>query len=225
MEVTHYGLHWTEGKVAFLEQGSAGQNALGLSTRSPFVVKNRIPCNHQIPINVPDPSPVHIQTFKALLTRDDLIKTMLPIPREPGDRAFFVGEDNPDLDLALLALQRLSSPINTIIYPFWSLSMERLQRLLGETNVQPLVLVSAGPSYSNSMRKASKMTYFNPRTLIVVADHYTPLPKGFKPIRTEVHHHLRDLVSLPLETLGGWVLRSFMRGELSADMWEIDECK
>ena len=92
--VSHYGIHWTESKVAYLMQGRRGTNAIGLKEKAPFEV--HLPsrsrhCNHQIPLSAPVPNDHHWDFFMRIVD-DPLVQAMLPIPKTTSGGVYYLSD-------------------------------------------------------------------------------------------------------------------------------------
>lgn len=211
MIVNHWGVHTSDGDVAFLEEEAGGRNALGLSMRSPFRVRftRRIACNHQIPLEA-RPAEEHIKRFRRHM-KDPLLRAMLPLPWRG---TYMVDEYPADVDMLLLTLERLSSPIQHIIHPVWSISEKRILNEMQATNVQPLVLTAVNATHTQLLTRIQQLSLTMPRTLIVIPASAMIRPMGWKQITTSLS--VKSVMALPLESLGGWALRQHMRGEFDA---------
>lgn len=215
--VAFYGLHWDPNGVAYLMQGRAGSNVVGLSKRPPFVV--RLPnkhkhCNHQIPLAVPVPNDHHWDFFNELVS-DPLVRAMLPIPKETGG-TFFVEEKGEGLENILALLTKMSNPIYNVVMPVWTLTKEAIIVALQETNVQPFVLTMVEAKHSEIISQVAKAAVYLPRTLIIAGKGDVVLPASVKRITTSLDigkFDFSDLIALPWESLGAVVLRKFMRRE------------
>ena len=210
-EVEFYGVHW-DGPVAWLQQGRGGSNFLGLPKKSPF--KNpSFACNHLVPVAAPIPDRVHWETMMSLKD-DPLVQAMLPIPREPGDRTFFIEDPHDDLNLYISCLSRLSSPIRPIIKPAWMRTAKEMEKQLVTTNIQPWILTQVKRTDIKLIAALSAATDYLPRTIILSGDGDIPIPQNFKKINTKIRSiDLATLVTLPLETIGATLIRRYMRNE------------
>lgn len=217
MIVPYYGIHWDEKGVAFLMQGRGGTNALGLKEKAPFKVQlpNRQKhCNHQIPLAAPVPNDRHWDLFTQLLD-DELVRAMLPIPKQEGG-VFFVEDDDDNLAQVLVMLSKLSSPIYNVVMPAWMIRKENVIQELQATNVQPFVITQLEAKNSTLLSDLSKAAVYAPRKLICSGKSDVVVPQQVKRIKTELNSgkfDLLDLMALPWENLGATVIRKWMRNE------------
>ncbi|BCJ91719.1 hypothetical protein IZ6_24540 [Terrihabitans soli] len=206
MIVSHYGLHWGSGDIAFLLQQDKAQTILPVEVDCPFRVvpaKRFIRCNHRIDLSTPDPDPFHLQTFDRIRT-DPLVQAMLPTPN-PGS-AVLVHENQKR---ALVALSRLSSPIHPIVQPFWTTDPNRIADELLITNVQPLVLTDAKTSDQTALNRIAQLVPTAQRRLVISSGDFLIGRPEIPTVQSSIQ--LDDLLALPLEAIGAWVLRQHMR--------------
>jgi hypothetical protein len=216
IEVGTYGLHWTNDGIAYLHQGRSAQNFLSMKAPSPFLVipAKRLMCNHTFPTGAAVPDPIHWKQFQAL-ARDPLVQAMLPVPKQDHEAGVFVMEDtNDELNLTLLTLSRMSSPIAPIVRPIWHYTLGELTIELDRTNVQPLVLTQANPKHQKVLDAIISQARYTARRVIVTGTADLIVSKPAQRLRTgllagEEGH----IVSLPLETLGMTVLKRHARRE------------
>lgn len=221
--VSHYGLHWTDEDVAFLEQGRSGTNAVGLRMKSPFKVQlptKKRHCNHQIALNAPTPSDFHWDYLSQLAT-DQLVRAMLPIPKQ--DAGVYWLEETLGIEDALASLSRLSAPIHPVVIPMWMMrGPDNLIDELHATNIQPLVLTGVEPKHSSLIADVAKATTILPRRLILIGKADVIVPREAQRISTIVTDpdliNPQDFSTLPWEQLGAAVVRKFMRRELNLPM-------
>jgi hypothetical protein len=224
--VPNFGVHTSEG-VSFLHQGSAATNFVGLKRKSPFVVMQSSGmrfCNHRFPVAAPIPDRTHWDAFLPLL-EDPLVKAMLPVPHEAGDRSVYVVDPSDELRLYLVALSTMSSPINKAVLPLWMMDARRFRSEMAHTNVQPLVLTQATTTHQKAINELVELSAYQPRTLIITGAKDVVVPAPMKRITTKIlHFPLEDLIQLPLGTLGMALLRRWARREaLDAPMEGRDE--
>jgi len=219
--VGHYGIHRTEGGIAFLEQQKGGTNAIGLREKSPFKVhlqKRYRPCNHLIPLAAPNPDAHHMEVFGKIYN-DPLVQAMLPIPRN-GVKTFYCNDPHGELNMHLVNLSRLSSPIHSIVTPLWTVTMSTILEELTLTNVQPLVLTTFQAKDSQTLSDLSQAALFNPRTVVCTGAEDVVVPVvNAKRITTRIHEiPVTDLMGLPLESIGAVLVRKYMRKEWDLSM-------
>jgi hypothetical protein len=214
--VSHYGIHWDQDKVAWLEQGRSGVNVYGLHQKSPFIVRSSggKHCNHQINLSTPIPNDRHWEKFLELQT-DPLVRAMMPFPKP--DAGVYYLEDNPRLTDYLVMLSRMSSPIYPVVVPFWTFEMPGLVKALSETNVQPLALYGASIGDISTVREIATPAQHRPRKLIMTGIKEIVLPTVVRKIETELtdcnKHDFNELNALPWEALGAAALKKYMRSE------------
>lgn len=95
MVVSHYGVHWADDGVAYLEQARKGTNALSRPSHSPFRVQPSVTgvlCNHHIPLHVPAPAEKQL-TFISSFVDDELLKVLAPFPRTRA-KLFYLSDEN-----------------------------------------------------------------------------------------------------------------------------------
>lgn len=216
IEVQRYGIHWTPDGIAYLHQGRAATNFLSLKAPSPFVVSGgrRNPCNHLFPGGATVPDPSHWRQFQAL-ANDPLVVAMLPVPKAEHEAGVFVMEDtNDELNLILLTLSRMSSPIQPIVRPIWHYSPSDVRRELERSNVQPLVLTQANPKYQRLLDELIDQCMYVPRRVIVTGTSDLIVRKPAQRLKTALRPgEEASMVSLPLENLGMTVLKRYARRE------------
>ena len=214
--VTHYGVHWAPGKVAYLHQHRGGFNVIGSSARSPFVVQTcrKWTCNHIISLITLGPSRRHLFKLEELITRNSLVKFMLPLPKTDQGVGVFHTECFEDDLLSFALLCKLSSPIRL---PIFHLGANKPHVLLSElemTNVQPLVIASASVEHMSLIQTLITHARTAPRKLLILAAPDVPLPRV--PVLDGNHFYNQDevdMIALPWETLGALVLKAYMKGE------------
>lgn len=217
-QVSYYGVHWAPGKIAFLQQGRPnGANALGVKEPSPFFVRTarRWSCNHLISLNALNSAQQHLTAFEALVSRNNLARFMLPIPKEEGCGLGVLRSSRHDDELLnLTLLLKLSSPIKMPVFWANTSSVVTLMSELNMTNVQPLVLMGVEAQHTDLVRDLHRASLLAPRKLLVVAKDDVPIPSSL--YLSGAHMMAQDeidLAALPWETLGGMVLRAYMRQE------------
>lgn len=217
----HYGIHW-DGPVAWLVQGRKGSNFVGLKAQCPFEVKAGM-CNHMVPTAAPIPDRVHWETWMKIFP-DPLVQAMLPIPKPMGQSAYYVEDPYDDLGLYLATLSRLSSPIQRIIKPAWTMKAKQLEKELSSSNMQPLVLVQVDVKCQPVVDMIGKLINYAPRPVIMVGASDVVVRPPIQRINTEIRKHdLQDLMTLPLENLGATMIRRYARNEELDAPWETRE--
>ncbi|MBV8800664.1 MAG: hypothetical protein JO208_12755 [Alphaproteobacteria bacterium] len=149
------------------------------------------------------------------LQDDALVRAMMPFPK-PDAGIFFIKESPKLVDYAVM-LSRMSSPINPTVMPVWSFTDPReLLEILGETNVQPLVLHGAADKDIELLRKIAQPASIKPRKLIVAGSADLVPPSVYRRIETELttdKYSFNELNVLPWESLGATAIRKWMRKE------------
>lgn len=198
IEVGHYGLHRSEGGIAFLHQAKRNQS-LFQGLESPFYVQtpHGVRCNHEIDI---------FETSDEPLIDDPLVTEMVPLPRDKPGFVFF-NDPRGELKLPLLALARMSWPIRSIVLPAWAVTPEKLWVYLNTTNVQPLVLTDCTPAVTKLVRKIHQISTIVPRRLILTG---TPmaLPDSIERLDTDLHSE--DLNGVDWEGIGSRQIYNYM---------------
>jgi hypothetical protein len=216
--VTHYGVHWAPGAIAYLHQARGDQNAIGLREGSPFFVrtpKRATICNHLVQLNAINPAREHLTLFRQILLHDSLARFMLPLPKDAGGPGVARITGAPNM-LHLTLLAKMSSPVRK---PFLRADFAQPKQIADElevTNIQPLVLLDVKPEHMRTIGQVMRIAEDCPRRLLICAH-------GDVPVRAEEvsapRMELEDqtsLVALPWETLGAIVLRAWMRVE-----WDV----
>jgi hypothetical protein len=216
IEVSMYGLHWTPEGIAYLHQARGSQNFLSMRAPSPFLVvpSKRAMCNHLFPTGAPVPDVIHWKQFQAL-ARDPLVQAMLPIPKQDHEAGVYVMEDtNDELNLTLLTLSRMSSPLTPIVRRIWYFSQSDLSNELDRTNVQPLVLTGATPKHQKLLDTVIEQSRYSARRVIVTGTADLIVSKPATRLKTALlAGEEGHIVALPLEALGMTVLKRHARRE------------
>lgn len=217
-----FGLHW-DGPVAWLLQGRKGSNFVGIRGQCPFNNPKGM-CNHLVPTAAPIPDKHHWEIFQKLL-KDPLVEVMLPVPRRPGERAYYIEDPDDSLSLYLSCLSRMSSPIQSIVRPAWMVRPSDIERELHGSNIQPWLVTRVSVKELKLMEQLSSVTNYFPRTLILTGTSDVPVPSGFTKLQTSIKDFpVEDLVRLPFEMLGATAIRRFCRREdIGADIESRDE--
>ena len=213
-DVSYYGVHWSEEGVAYLHQGRGAVNFLSLKAPSPFNVRpaSRTPCNHLFPVSAPVPDPRHWEAFRKMAT-DPLIQAMLPLPKPaytPG--LYFIEDPGNELLRPLYTLSRLSSPLEPIVKPVWTIGSNSGMQELGRTNVQPLVYTQLTYKNSGMLEEMKDLCYTSRRNIILTGSPTVIVTQPVEKIQTKLTIEDFDRLSqMPLENLGMMVLKRHMR--------------
>ena len=216
----HYGIHEDEG-VNYIYQDTCphGWNFIGLSTKSNLTVKQlRNQCSHNINVNLATRklSKIHLSKFNNIVA-DPLVQAMLPVPN--GKTYFLDEEQLPDAAVWLACLERLNSPLHTWVKPLFAVSMNHAIKHIDKTNIHPMVFVDLKNTDNESVLKLAAAAKTSPRTVIFCGDSSMVLPKHVHRLETKLSElmPLQDLISLPLEHLGSYVLSEYCKGTRSFD--------
>ena len=147
--------------------------------------------------------------------QDPLVQFRMPLPEEnPADRVAFLESEDDQMMYYLTTLSRLSSPIRPVIKPSWMVKTGELEKLMNESNIQPLVLFDTTPKYQeivDQIRKVSLLTY---RKVLIVGSPGVVVRPPTQRLRTGIlSADLNDLMTIPLEGIGAMLLRRFARNE------------
>lgn len=213
--VTHYGVHTTDEGVAYLHQGRSASNFIGLKAVSPFQIstKKSLPCPHLINQAAPIPDAVHWQAFSRIL-KDPLVQSLLPIPKEMGTLVPYLPDPQNELNLDLVTLSRMSSPIYPVVMPLRKLTKGQLMNELSLTNVCPLILTGVQPEDNAYLNEIAREAILYPRKLLLTGDPTVVIRYPMERIQTSIWNMDEAvLMGLPMESLGALMLRRHARSE------------
>jgi len=220
--LSHYGVHADTDGISYLFQDLCpyGWEFFGLkdkrATRSVKHLKNQ--CPHQINVYLAQ-RVLSNKIWNSFLriVNDPLVQAMLPLPN--GETYHFdqTSIDNPTEWLS--CLERLSSPLHTAVKPLWSETNQVLSKKLQLTNIQPLVLMDINAEDALTARRLHDLNKTCPRTLILSCTEQLVLPKSVKSIETQLESltSLKDLISLPLEHIGSYLIAEYCKGSLNLE--------
>lgn len=209
--VNSYGLHM-DGAVTWLVQGRGGQNFVGLRGNCPFRVSGGM-CNHLIPAAAPIPDRIHWENWLKV-SLDPLVQAMLPLPREPLERAVFVEDPHDQIGLYVTSLTRLSSPINGLVKPAWMVKVKELEKEMQLSNIQPLVIVQVTSRQQVVVDAINRMVPYFPRPVVLIGGNDVVVRPPIKRIETRVKDFdLQEIMTLPLENIGATLIRRHARRE------------
>ncbi len=214
LQVSHYGIHNHEG-VAYLHQGRAATNFIGLRSQSPFDVQTmkKRACPHLINTAAPVPDRAHWELFLRLF-RDPLVRELLPVPKEYGDLVPYVNDPNNDLAMTLVILSRMGSPIYPVVQPINQLVVKTVLEELSTTNVTPLIITDVQQDDYKLMLDIATEARTLPRKLLFTGCHTLPILKPLARLDTQIRDYDElVLAAMPMETIGAAVLRKYARGE------------
>ena len=211
MNVNSYGIHW-DGNVAWLIQGRGSTNFVGVKGKPPFTARNGM-CNHFIQASTaPTPDRSHWERFQPLL-QDPLVQAMLPIPHANPNN-YFIDDRDDSLGIYLINLARLSSPIESVVRPAWTVRPRFLEKESDRTNVQPLVITQLSTKDQDLVSIAATMALYTPRTIIMTGAPEMVVRPPMQRITTSIQEtDISALTQLPLEALGAFIVRRYARKE------------
>jgi hypothetical protein len=217
-----YGLHTNEQGITYLFQDLCpyGWEFLGLKdNRSNLSVKHlKNQCPHQINMYLAQRvlSKKVWNSFLRLVD-DPLVRAMLPLPNGKTYSFDQSSIENPTEWLS--CLERLSSPLHTGVKPFWVESNQTIGRRLALTNIQPFVLMDIKAQDVLDLRRLHDLNKTCPRTLIFSCTEPLVLPPSVEVIKTELESliSLKDLISLPLEHIGSYLIAEYCKSSLDLD--------
>jgi hypothetical protein len=197
-----YGLHWMEGDIALLVQPTGVSHVLGIQMDFPVEVKKLrrgITCPHNIHLDDAEDLP---------LPDDELVRAMLPVPKQPNDPVLFIDDSHAAYVRNLLHLSS-SGPSSAV--SLWSLKPEVADVMLRVTNVAPLVVV--GFSYDTQIRYGQiiEMAHYAERQLILVG----PKSAVLRPEVKRINVVPQVLQPEYLSRAGAWHLKQRMLNRAS----------
>lgn len=215
MPLPFYGIHEDSG-TAYLYQDTCpfGWEFIGLNKRSKQSVKHlKNQCSHTINVNLATRklSNNHWNRFKSLVS-DPLVQAMLPIP---NGKTYYLDQSQLDSSANWLScLERLSSPLHTWVKPLWSENVSGVVKQLKMTNIHPMVLTDISSSDHENALRLAKLNRTTPRTLILAGEPNLVLPPHVERITTNIESliGLQELISLPLEHIGSYILAQHCKG-------------
>lgn len=206
-----YGLHW-QGAIAWLVQGRGSSNFLGLKSTCPWS-RPSWDCNHLVPVNSPVPDGEHLARFYRLI-EDPLVQAMLPIPRGVDERGFYLEDPEDLLGHHIATLSRMSSPIFSRVKPAWQITPGELEKQARASNIQPWVIPLFGQKDQQLLTQIAEGVSYSPRTTILAGAGHLVIPKSLTRIQSKLLDiNLKDLITLPWESLGAAYLRKYARKE------------
>jgi hypothetical protein len=196
MIVHHYGVHWAD-EIAFLLQGTGTSNLFSPDLECPFTVETRprrTPCPHNINLEE------WVETPNWL--SDPLAQMFVPVPN-PGVKLIY--DPGNKLDKVVTDLQRLCSPIHSIVRPVWWKEAIPLAKHYGITNLSPLVWARANPYTFPQVLRHINLAQFTGGKALIICEERIPI-FDVEWITTE----LTDVSNEPLERIGAGALRKYM---------------
>lgn len=202
MNLRSYGIHWADGKIAFLHQNGPTQYAAPVAGLiSPFSIERRISCPHAIDLK---------QAVTSLPPEadDPLVRCLLPVPHHPAKpRCSWILDDGGVMPL-VEKLVELSSPTQDQVHPLWLFPLRDIGNLVAVTNCTALVLTGATAAASPRIERLLEVLKTSQRRVLFVAEEVLPAFKGLTRIKTELT--LEDVEHLPWRGIGSRVVFDYM---------------
>jgi len=218
----YYGIHEEENGVAYLFQDTCpyGWEFIGANTKSSMSVRQlNNKCPHSINVHLANRNVSKKQWNTFLkIANDPLVQAMLPII---NGRAYFFDQSQMDNATHWLAcLERMSNPFHVSVVPMWQHSSKIKHKMLGVTNIHPLVFTNIKPDDVLEARQLAESSVSNPRTLILAGEGSLILPKLVRNLETRLQELIsfEELVSLPLEHIGAYIVGEYCKGSLNLDV-------
>ncbi|MGH6955628.1 MAG: hypothetical protein ACREEW_03065 [Caulobacteraceae bacterium] len=200
MIVSCFGVHWAAGDIPFLLQAIRTQNLISPELESPFITNirpRRQRCPHQIDLDIAAPAPEWLS--------DPLAQAFLPVPRHPGELAKGIVDPTRKLERTMVALQRLSTPTETLVRPIWFRTITEMRGVYAVSNLSPLIWIGIEWAHAQeALRHVLEAEAFQ-RHILLVGNQQMPIP-GVEWIETE----LGDVSDEPLEAIGAGVVQRYM---------------
>ena len=126
--------------------------------------------------------------------------------------------------LYLVLLSTLSSPISKIAKPTWTFNADKMQEVLSQSNIQPLILTQTTVKQQKIVDQVAKLSAYEPRTVVMTGDPDVIATKPCVRINTRIRDFpLEDLAQVAMEGLGAAVIRRYCRNEkIDAPMEDRD---
>jgi hypothetical protein len=120
----------------------------------------------------------------------------------------------------LACLERLSNPFHVSVVPMWQHSRTIKHKMLGITNIHPLVFTYVKSDDAPEARQLVESSISNPRTLILSGDPSIILPKSVRKIESKLQELItfEELIALPLEHIGAFIVGEYCKGSLDLDV-------
>jgi hypothetical protein len=225
VQLPYYGIHEDSTGISYLFQDICpyGWEFLGLkdkrSNLSVKHLKNR--CPHQINVYIAQ-RVLSNKIWNSFLriVNDPLVQAMLPLPN--GKTYHFDQRSINNPTEWFSCLERLSSPLHTAVKPFWAETNQMVSKKLELTNIQPLVMMDLNAGDALAARRFSDLNKTCPRTLILSCTEPLVLPKSVQSLsgsRLEELISLKDLISLPLEHIGSYLVGEHCKGSLNLESY------
>lgn len=214
-QINYYGFHTTPQGVVYLHQGRAAANFIGLKQSSPFQTEmlKKTVCPHLITVHASTPDRKHWRDFQRLFN-DPLVQALLPLPKEHGTVIPFVVNENHQLDLTLVLLSKMCSPVFQLVKHITTYSKREILRELAITNCAPLVLYGIQPKDQELMYELASEARSLPRRLVFAGESTVVIRTPLVRIQTALtEFEPMFLASLPMESFGALLSRRFARGE------------
>lgn len=200
--VDYYGVHELNSGVRFLVQPQGATHALDMSIPLDVKVRTPLKCPHGIDLR---------RTVEAELPDDPLVKLFLPIPKPDGRPITYLTDSRQNIEL-VRQLLRLSSPTAAgVVRPLWAKTRETE---LNSTNLMPYVASGYSFSVNRVLQQLEAAAPWSRRPLVVLMPEWFAVTKQGYQVPTIVPE---SVASLPLEQVGAWYLRQYLRHELATE--------
>jgi len=213
----HYGLNTTPEGITYLVQSNReDMTFVGLPPRRAFRVKltKAGVCPHNVPEKVHRLNADSWKTFLKYLS-DDLVKDMLPIPKETYSPIPIYQDIDGSLTSHVMNLSRMVSPTTPLVITADSVTLPMVLSQLKVTNIAPLVIKDLRTSHQNLIDHLAQQAPFLPRKLILIAlDDHLVVRNPLKRFNTNLSEETdREIFQLPMESIGLQVLQKHVREE------------
>ena len=122
-----------------------------------------------------------------------------------------------DSSFAVVFVSNGPGELHTWVKPLFAVNKGHAAKHLGMTNIHPMVFVDLTPHDSDTVLRLATIAKTSPRTVIFCGDPKIVIPKHIERLETNLSSltTLQDLISLPLEHLGSYVLSKYCKGTRS----------
>lgn len=212
-----YGLNTTPEGITYLVQGHREDvTFVGLPPKKVFRVKlsSAGPCPHNMPEKITRLDQGVWDTFSKYIG-DNLVKDMLPIPKESYSSIPFYQDVDGSLTTHVMNLARMVSPTTPLVIAASTLTLQKVINQLKVTNVAPLVIKDLKTNHQNLIDQLAQQAPFLPRKLILIAhDDHLVVRKPLERRTTNLSELTdNDIFQLPMELIGIHLLQKHVRSE------------
>lgn len=169
----------------FLKQGDREQNVVSYPGKALELQNPKLYCPHNIALPL---EPMKRPKVK-LDWNDPLLKFMMP----NTERDFAMIEDTDDMRSMVLTLDTMYGGSNCEVYAPWMLRQTHINRKVGYTNLQPIVIYGCNNEQINLYRMLSQMSGFAARRILIVRHPGTVTPP-IQRIETELTQSKLDQI-------------------------------